>query len=178
MCIEALRKIRANSNDSAKKKIGFLLDEVLFHNVFQHIVKTTSAHQIDQTTVALSSLLLNLAKTYIKLGQITGTQSVKVFIVLYSYIISFKFTFLINVVDTNKASWKLHAHIISYRYVCECAMWYIFYLFFTFIYFADLQKTLTYITDVSNPDASVVVGVRKSIVLIMHSKLVSRKKKR
>lgn len=48
----------------------------MFHSVFQHITK--SAHHVDQSTVALATLLSHLAKTYLRLNQIAGTASVKV----------------------------------------------------------------------------------------------------
>jgi hypothetical protein len=74
MSISALSNV--TNADASKKRIAFLLDEVLFHSVFAHIVK--NAHHVDHSTVALANLLYHLAKTYLRLGQITGTQSVKV----------------------------------------------------------------------------------------------------
>lgn len=78
LCVNALdgvAKTEPAKMEAAKKKISFLLDEVLFHTVFQHVAK--NAHAIDLSTVALSKLLYHLAKTYLKLNSIIGNQSMK-----------------------------------------------------------------------------------------------------
>lgn len=74
MSISALSKV--TNTDASKRRIAFLLDETMFHSVFQHVVK--GAHHIDQSTVALATLMYHLAKTYLRLGQIAGNASVKV----------------------------------------------------------------------------------------------------
>eukprot|EP00026_Physarum_polycephalum_P002876 Phypoly_transcript_02885.p1 GENE.Phypoly_transcript_02885~~Phypoly_transcript_02885.p1 ORF type:complete len:652 (+),score=124.85 Phypoly_transcript_02885:125-2080(+) len=124
MSISALRNV--TNADASKKRIAFLLDEVLFHSVFQHVVK--NAHQIDHSTVALATLLYHLAKTYLRLGQITGTQSVKT-------------------TQRRTGSFTLTLSPL------------------------DIQKLLTFLTDVANPDITVVVGVRRYMLATLRQLL-------